>query len=67
MKSQQELRSGLDTNVKVRDITTQYPEIDGVIQHISVETNRNFDFRGYITDLESLGIPAENIGISFCG
>ena len=65
MKSHQEPQSRSGT--EVRDISDQYPKRDGVIQHISVETNKKFDFKGYIAELESLGIPAVNTGISFCG
>ena len=65
MKLQREPQ--LESGIEIRDITDQYPEIRGVIQYISVETNRKFDFKEYITDLEILGIPSENVGISFCG
>ena len=66
MKSHQEPQSesGIED---IMDITNQYPELDGVIQHLSIETNRKFDFKGYIAELEYLGIPAENVGISCCG
>lgn len=69
MKSQREPQIETDTDIKdiVKDITDQYPEMEGVIQHLSIETNRLFDFKGYFADLESLGIPAENIRTSFCG
>ena len=66
MKSHQETqsKSGIED---VMDITDQYPKIKGVIQHLSIETNRKFDFKGYMAELKALGIPGENIGISFCG
>jgi len=66
MKSPQEPQLSLCVE-EVRDITDQYPKRDGVIQHLSIETNRKFDFNQYFAELESLGIPEENVGISFCG
>jgi hypothetical protein len=51
----------------VDDITGWYPEMCGVIQHLSVETNRNINLKQYFAELEALGIPAENTNVSFCG
>lgn len=66
MKLQQEQQS-VSVVEDVIDITDQYPKRDGVIQHLSIETNRKFDFKQYFAELEALGIPKENVGISFCG
>ena len=52
---------------EVLDITDKYPKRDGVLMVTEIFTNRNFDFRQYLKDLEELGIPEESVGLSFCG
>ncbi len=52
---------------EVRDVTNMYPKRDGVIIVTEIFTNKNFSFKEYLADMEDLGIPAENVGLSFCG
>ncbi len=66
MKSPQETK--LESLVEeVRDITKMYPKRGGVIIVTEIFTNKHFDFKQYLADMEALGIPEENIGLSFCG
>jgi len=65
MKSEQERQSGLVIE-EVKDITDQYPKMDGVIQHLSIETNRKFDFKQYSQNLK-LSAFQQRSRVSFCG
>lgn len=52
---------------EVSDITHLYPKRKNQVQDISIKNNRPFNMKQYFADLEALGIPAENIGMSACG
>lgn len=66
MKLQQEQQSESIVE-EVRDITWMYPKTDGVVMVTEIFTNRQFNIKQYLADLKDLGIPEENIGLSFCG